>query len=249
MPVEALKKGKDGKRWIQGIASTDDVDLQGEKVVQSGIDLTYFLEHGYINDDHKSGPEHKVGEPTEARVTEAGLWIKGFLFKGHERADHWWEFLNALEQSDANRKVGFSIQGKVVRRRGKSIMKCWLQDVAITANPVNTSTWTEIVKALTRERFCVHPWRSIEKACKGCPGAGSCGVNTEEDEIKALSVGGGGAALVPESLEGDAKVQTFKSLSAFSFDDAVQYLQSERGYSPATAQAIADSIFLEHGLN
>lgn len=238
------------KRWIQGIASTEDRDLQDEIVVQNGIDTSYFLKYGYINDDHKPGPEHKVGEPVEARATKAGLWIKAFLYKGggNERSDYWWELMQTLERSDAKRKVGFSIQGKVTRRAGKSILKCWLQDIAITASPVNTKTWAEIVKSLSKSRWCVHPWRSIEKSCKGCPGRASC--STVEDEEKALMAGSpGGRALIPQSLEGSAKVQTYKSLPEFlSKPEAISLLQKERGYSLQSARAVTDAIWIQNGL-
>lgn len=256
VPISSLQKSedtKDGKRWIQGIASTDDLDLQGEKVIQNGIDTGYFLEHGYFNDDHKPGPENKVGEPTECKVTKAGLWVKGFLYKGKERADYWWEHLNSLVQSDATRRAGFSIQGKVERRAGNSIVKCWLQDVAITASPVNTKTWAEIVKSLSDERWCVHPWKSLEKACRGCAGADLCKDEECRDEIerKALSAGGMGRVMIPQSLEGTNKVTTFKSvneLNKLTFDEAVTYLQISKGYSRASALAVADAIFTSQGL-
>lgn len=235
---------KDGKRWLQGIASTSAKDLQGEVVNQQGIDYGYFLKHGYINDDHKAGPEHKVGEPTEARMTSGGLWIKGFLYKGKERSDYWWEHVNALAQSDSRRKVGFSIQGKIQRRNGSTIEKCWLQDVAITASPVNTNTWAEIVKSLSAEAWCVHPW---DPTCVG----GCCDCTSKslesEDEEKALSTGGMGRVLSPESLEGGLKVQTYKSLDRISFAEAVEILQVENGYSRVAAKAIADSIFTANG--
>lgn len=236
---------KDTRRYIQGIASTDDVDLQNETIVQSGIDTSYFMKYGYINDDHKPGPEHKVGEPVECRITKAGLWIKAFLYKGQERAEYWWSFMQSLAQSDANRKVGFSIQGKVLRRAGGSILKCWLQDIAITASPVNTKTWAEIVKSLCKERFCVHPWKTLEKACKGCPGKAACSAHEEEE--KALSAGGslsggGGRILIPQSLEGGARAR--KSLpNQVTLNDAIEYLQIEKGLSPASAKAVADAIF------
>jgi hypothetical protein len=237
---------KDNKRWIEGIASTEDVDLQGEKVVQSGIQYDYFLAHGFINDDHKPGPEHKVGEPTECRITKAGLWVRAFLYKGQERAEYWWTLIQSLEQSNASRKVGFSIQGKVIRRNGNSILKCWLQDTAITAAPINTHTYVDIVKALSKERWCSHPWRAIEKACKGCPGNACSMMNDKEDEEKALSAGGMGRTLIPQSLEGSAKVQTYKSLpDQVSKRDAIEYLQLTKGYSRATAQVVADAIFMD----
>lgn len=142
------KKPADGKRWIEGIASTEDMDLQDEIVKQHGIDFSYFLKHGFFNNDHKPGFENKVGQPTECRVTAKGLYVKGFLFQNHKEADSIWELILALEASGSNRKVGFSIQGKVLRRTGKTIIKCWIQDIAITAAPINTNTWLEVVKSL-----------------------------------------------------------------------------------------------------
>lgn len=244
MPVESISKAdKDGKRWIQGIASTFDKDLQGERVIQNGIDYAYFLKHGYINDDHKEGPEHKVGEPVECRITKAGLWLKAFLYKGKDRSDYWWEHITALKGNDSKRKVGFSIQGKILRREGTTISKCWLQDVAITASPVNTNTWTEIVKSLGKQKWCLHPWDSVCKSgCCVC-------VSDGEDEEKALSTGSvGGQALIPESLEGSAKVQTFKS-NNISYDDAVAFVQKSRGYTHQTARAITDVIFSVNGIH
>lgn len=256
VPAEICKSedttDKDDKRWVQGIASTENVDLQGETVIQHGIDTSYFLKYGYFNSDHSPGPENKVGEPTECRATKAGLWVKGFLYKGNEKADHWWDLMKSLEESGAKRKVAWSIQGKVIRRGGNSILKCWLQDIAITASPVNTHTWAEIVKSLTSERWCIHPWKSLEKACKGCPGNKDCETSIpamlkqKEDEEKALSTGGMGRNLIPQSLEGSAKIQTYKSNDFYTKEEAIKFLQLSKGYSDAAAKVVADAIFMAH---
>lgn len=253
MPVDRIEKSetKDGKRFVQGVASTDDRDLQGEVVRQGGIDYSYFLKYGYINDDHKDGPEHKVGEPVEARITAAGLWMKGFLYKGKERAEYWWEHINTLAQNSSNRRVGFSIQGKVIRREGNTIAKCWLQDVAITASPVNTSTWAEIVKSLSGEKWCLHPWQNV---CEG--GCCTCGPafksitaeDTEEEKRKkALSAGGMGRVLIPQSLEGGAKVQTYQKSNRISYQQAVEQIRAQRKCSIPVAKALADAIFATAG--
>jgi hypothetical protein len=142
------KNPKDSRRFIQGIASTTDIDLQSETVDQHGIDFSYFLKHGYFNNDHKPGFKNKVGQPIECKISKEGLWTKGFLFQKHEVADAIWELAQALEISKADRKLGFSIQGKVTRREGRKIAKCWIQDIAITAAPINTNTWLDIVKSL-----------------------------------------------------------------------------------------------------
>lgn len=158
MPAQAVvvkggEKGSDktGKRWIQGIASTSDCDLQNEVVSQSGIDFEYFLKHGYFNDDHQKGPKYRVGEPTECKITKNGLWVKGFLHKEKEASDDIWEHMNSLAASGSTRKMGFSIEGKIRRRNGNRIDKCWVQNIAITAAPINTKTYADIVKSLNAE--------------------------------------------------------------------------------------------------
>lgn len=254
VPLDIAKAGPEDdkdKRWVQGIASTETVDLQDEKVIQSGIDTSYLLKYGYFNESHRSGPEHLLGEPTECRVTPKGLWVKGFLYKNHKAADQWWELLNSLVASKSSRRVGMSIEGKVTRREGKTIRKCWLKAIAITEAPVNYTTYLEIAKALSAEKFCSMPWA---EACD-CESGTACNVGDHKDSCackndkeKALTAGGMGGILVPESLEGGVKVTTHKSLDEFNFQQAIEYLQSEKGYSPNTAKSIADVIFLSHGL-
>lgn len=162
LPMDIVKaspeeKKKGHRRLVQGVASTTDEDLQKETVDQHGIDFSYFLKFGYYNNDHKPGFENKVGQPIDCRVTKEGLWTKGFLFNNHKIADAIWELANALEASQADRKLGFSIQGKVTRRAGRRILKCWIQDIAVTAAPINTHTWLDVVKSLSAtpaEYFC-----------------------------------------------------------------------------------------------
>lgn len=216
---------KSGKRWIQGIASTDSRDLQGEIVNQGGIDFSYFLKHGYFNDDHKPGPDAKVGQPTEAKITKNGLWVKGFLFKNNDpnkktKADEYWDLMQQIASSQSDRKVGFSIQGKVIRRNGNTIEKCWIQDIAITTQPVNTATWAEIAKSLSAQSWDLQKDKKAEEEKK--------------DAEKALSVAGG-SPLVPQSLEGAKKdVVTAKSLS---FSDACSLVKSQTGITDDVAVA------------
>lgn len=220
--ISKAGKGKDDKRWIQGIASTDNRDLQGEIVNQNGIDFTYFLKHGYLNDDHKSGPEHKVGQPTECRVTKKGLWVKGFLFKNHKRADYYWELMHALNSSDSDRKVGFSIQGKVKRREGSRIAECWIQDIALTPAPINTTTWAEIAKSLSAQKW------DLTKSDD----------DVEEAE-KAQTAGG--SPLVPESLDRDEKEDRVSK--GLTYEEAINFLETDHSLPREAAMAVVDVIF------
>jgi hypothetical protein len=229
MPVQAItlnkaskKDGSDaeGKRWIQGIASTSSRDLQGEIVEQKGIDFSYFTKQGKFNWDHKEGPNNYVGEPTQCKLTKNGLWVKGFLWKNKTRSDEIWEMMNSLATSGSNRKMGFSIQGKVKRRSGNIIKECWLQDIAITACPVNTSTWAEIAKSLSSQTW------DLSKS-------------VDEDEEKALSAGN---VTVPESLEGKQK-EARDLDKALTYEESVAWIQSSTGMSQDAAEATTRAIF------
>ena len=226
------EKGADktGKRWIQGIASTDAKDLQGEIIDQHGIDLAYFLKHGFFNDDHKPGPEHKVGQPTEAKITKNGLWVKGFLFKNNKSADHYWELMNSLEASGSDRKVGFSIQGKVLRRNGTKIEKCWIQDIAITTQPVNVTTWAEIAKSLSTQKWDLvkEDDTDVEKA-------------KEEEKKAADKALSAQSAMSVESLDADKKDVAKKSLLTFS--EACSLVKSKTGLDDEAVSAVVNVAF------
>jgi len=214
VPAEIAKAdGRNGQRPIRGVASTPAVDLQSETVVQKGMDLRYFLKHGYFNDDHKPGFKNKVGQPTVAvikRVTDStgnkvlGLWVEGYLWaKGtHAGADAIRELALALAASGSDRQLGFSIQGKVLQRDGNKILKAWIQDIAITPSPVNTRTWMELVNDMAKSWATVDEMDTVAKSLGPQPSIG------EPDADKALAVAGG-SPVVPESLEEDLKVQTY----------------------------------------
>jgi hypothetical protein len=230
MPIQKAGevRGTDGQvyRRIKGIASTEDEDLQGESVDQRGIDTDYFLKHGYFNNDHKPGFENKVGFPTTARVTPKGLYVEGALFNDHKVADEIWNLMNAINATPgAPRKVGFSVQGKVKRRNGNRIAECWIQDIAITPAPINTATWAEIAKSLSKDEW----------------------------EEKALTTGyaisgqNDGAALRQQSLDHDGKILTFDN-KKMSKSTAVLYIQLVKGYSRNVAEKVASVVFNRIGV-
>jgi hypothetical protein len=136
-----------GDRFIRGYASTSDEDRQGESLIQKGLDISDFVNHGYFNYDHDNTVILGYPLPT-CRVDDNGFWVEGSLLKGIPEADRIWNLAVALQKSKAPRKVGFSVEGKVLKRDGGRIVKAKIYNVAITTNPVNTScTWEAIVKS------------------------------------------------------------------------------------------------------
>jgi hypothetical protein len=234
MPLSKAKASKDGKaRIIEGIASTPDLDLQNERVSQSGINFDYFINHGYFNWDHKPGAENKIGEPWEVKVTPKGLYVKGIIYKGKKVADDVWEHIQSLAQNpDAKRTVGFSLQGKTVRRNGNTILKCWLQDIAVTTAPINYNTYLDVVKS-----FSQYDW-------------------TQDSVEKTLSAGHqvsnqtGGSALRTEGLDKDPTDLLYKENSEkskkekeYTKKSLANLIQRHLGYSQGTAGSLSDVIF------
>ena len=226
VPITKAKTKEDGSlRVIEGIASTPHIDLQNETVDQSGIDFKYFLNHGYFNWDHKPGSENKIGEPWECKVTPNGLYVKGIIYKGKKVADNVWEHIQTLSSnSDSKRKVGFSLQGKTVRRNGKSILKCWIQDVAITTAPINHNTYLDIVKSLGTSSWCSEPGSDICSCCMN----------------KTLSATG--SVLVPESLDSNAKVQLYGSGERCEDDKKKKRRRGKRRTKKSLSDFISKSL-------
>lgn len=133
-------------RIIQGYASNSTEDRQGESLVQKGLDIIDFINHGFLNYDHDNS--HILGYPLpETHVNEAGFLVKGVLLDT-PLATRIWDLALALKKSKAPRRIGFSIEGKVLQRDGSRILKAKVFNVAITTNPVNaTCTWDALVKS------------------------------------------------------------------------------------------------------
>jgi hypothetical protein len=148
---------------IGGIVSTDGLDRQGERVVQDGLDFTPFLRHGWFNDNHGSKTTDVLGYPTGVRRVRKGeplpngevsptngWWAEGYLLNTND-GRRVWELAQSLSDNP-DRRLGFSIEGKVVARDRKDsskIVSAVVNHVAITHCPVNTDTsLTSLAKAL-----------------------------------------------------------------------------------------------------
>lgn len=159
-----LRKSKAPERrhgvplWtIEGVASTENVDQQGERMIFKGMDFQPYLKSGVINWNHQDDPGAIIGEPIEARVIErsgkpALFFTKGFLYEAQPMAQRAWTLLSALEKSDqpVTRKLGWSVQGGVLERQGKDLVKSVVRHMALTHEPVNAQTWAKVVKSLVK---------------------------------------------------------------------------------------------------
>lgn len=224
------------ERIIRGYASSPNADRQGESMVQKGLDITNFVKHGWLNFDHDNSVI--LGYPTEnTHIDENGLWVEGVLLKGVPVADDLWNLAIALKKSNAPRKLGFSIEGKVLERKGNTITKAAIYNCALTANPVNTdATWDAVVKSFSS--------------------------NSDIDTVKSLEAGYGtspetqtdGGALRKESIDTHVK-KLAENLDDPNFwlevksnlanggatttkNDMVVYLQLSKGLSKRQAEEV-----------
>ena len=185
---------------LGGIASTSDEDSDGEFLDPKGFDIKPLLASGMVNWHHqaKEHPDTIIGEPTKAEIRPEGLYIETDLYPSSKVACDVWELANTLEKDSKTRRLGYSIEGKVLKRKSndknspdyKHIEKAIITGVAITHMPKNPKTFANIIKGDIEDDF-----------------------NNEEDEKKnekqkSLDTESG-AALKKESVDSDIKVTTF----------------------------------------
>lgn len=220
--LSSTKTEADPKSWkISGVASSTEEDLENEIVVPEGIDTSYFLKFGWFNSEHKKGAAFKVGIPTKAECTRKGLEIEGYLLKDMPEAQGIYTLMKTLAEGKHDRKVGYSIEGKTVLQEGKRILKSFLIDIAITANPVNTTTYGELMKSL---KTCATD-NSLESMSY-------LSVDKTMEAGYAVEGQTGGSALRVQDLERKLKILTNKGLSP---DEAVEYVMLKTGFDKLTA--------------
>jgi hypothetical protein len=199
-PIEVWKKsGEAGKeRRIGGIISSEHTDRQDEVVLQRGLEWDSFLRSGWINDNHSRDTTGIVGYPIKVRQTifrgKPATYMEGYLLPDYDKADEIWKLANSLQKT--NRRLGFSIEGKVKQRigpSGKTVAKAHVSNVAVTNCPVNTITGLEVIaKSISALEQMPDP---VEKAMTAGQSVGP----------PVAPVAGDGFALRTESLEGSPK--------------------------------------------
>lgn len=157
MPFDVVKSEKgeqsEPEMRIAGYASTPDKDRQNDIILQRGLDISNFVDYGYFNYDHNSSIILGYPDKDKTKVNSKGFWVEGVLLPSVPLAKSLWETAVALKKSNAPRKLGFSIEGKTLKKDASGrILKAAVYHVAITPSPVNTScTWDALVKSFSDE--------------------------------------------------------------------------------------------------
>jgi len=226
VPMELIKgKNEDLDEWrIKGVASTDDEDLQGESVDQSGLDITPLKTgRGLFNFDHQRGPENVLGQVEDADFIDNGgkkaLLVKGYLFKHQDRAKAFYNIMRSIKKGNSPR-VHLSIEGKIIQRdmtNTKRIKKARIEKVALTLDPVNPHTYASLVKSLNsdeeipetsvmEEKFELTKTELAEIVATAVQKALAAGAGYN----KAPQARAGGEAMSKESLESKDKTVTYE---------------------------------------
>jgi len=147
-------KGAAKKLWFKGFASTEAVDQQGQRVLQDGLDLSYFLKSGWFDDGHSKLAKDGLGRPTVAEVRKLpnsdklGLYVEGYLYDTPKNRELY-DLIMAVEDAGDTGVIGFSVQGPVTAvkgARGEIIAKALVRNCAITRNAVNTETYIQAMR-------------------------------------------------------------------------------------------------------
>lgn len=209
--------------WVGGICTTDHVDQEGEKLLQRGLDFRPFLETGYFNDNHGRDTGAAVGKPVKAELRKLadgheGWYVEGPLYD-NPRAMAIRDLAMTLERSgDANRKLGFSVEGQILERdpaEPTTVRRAVVREIAVTRCPVNRhATLQRLVKSLSQG--------------EGAPPVGV-----------PRTGAGAGAILSPQALEG-AKAFAKRRKKMSKAEAMVLLLRKEPRLHLRGAEAIVD---------
>ena len=210
---------------LGGIASTSDEDSDGEFLDPKGFDIRPLMKSGMVNWHHqaKGQPAAIIGEPSKAEIRKDGLYIETDLYPSSQIAHDVWELAKTLEKDSKSRRLGYSIEGKVLKRKSnnpsdpdyKHIVSAVITGVAITHMPKNPKTFANIIKGDIEDVEIEDNEESNEEEEKK-------GLNTEN-----------AAALKRESVDGCHKVLTksqvfdklFTDIAGISIEKAEQIYQ------------------------
>jgi hypothetical protein len=183
---------------IDGIASVETRDSQGEVLALDGADISQMTKRGYFNDNHQTGfantlgritfakkifKENDIGSPREReywnKVKKPFLYVKGFLFdeEDHPNAKAVASIMREFQKMGTPLDVQMSVEGKVLNRGQDGLIKeSMIRNVALTLVPANSSTGAQILSEDARQ--------AILHKCK----ADGANVEYADTLMKSLSV-------------------------------------------------------------
>ena len=136
-----LSKKNDDLQIVEGFASTEDLDSQGEVVKLSAIEkaLPDYMKFANIREMHQYSA---VGKTISANVdrTKKGLYIIGKVIDKI-----------AWEKVKEGVYAGFSIGGRIKKKVGNTIHELSLSEISLVDRPANPSAVFSLVKINEKE--------------------------------------------------------------------------------------------------
>lgn len=222
----------DGELRIAGVVSSESRDADGEIMLQNGLVWDYFLKSGWFNDNHDQSAGAGVGVPTKIETVRLPSGVlatrcEGVLFDTPEGRRIWNLAKSATKHG---RKIGFSIEGGIARRAGadgKTVMKAYVRDCAITRHPKNpdTATLEPLVKALRTGQI---PECFLKGMTAGYPGPGGAP--------------GSGAPIVPQSLDAAETASAAPNFGVLNDEEAIAHIMYRLDCTKARATTIYREI-------
>lgn len=131
-----------------------------------------------------------IGYPLSAEIRDKGWWLESEIFNGAAAvdvnsdqlrlADEMWALGMAMQKSGGNRSLAYSVEGGVLQRHGKKVVKSVVRHCAVTHKPVNEDASVELfMKSMCCGRC--NPDHMLY-----VPGH-SCGSHAEDEVQKAMS--------------------------------------------------------------
>lgn len=272
-PVSFFEKAEEPegrRRRVGGVISSENWDQQDEMVVQRGLS---FDNLAWLNDNHQKGMDGIVGVPDRNAIRQfekgdilpdgevAGArctWSEGWILEGDDRADRIWSKAMALQKAGFAKKLGFSIEGKILRRAGvggKIIAQADVTAVALTHCPVNRDTYlVNLAKAMHEVAADDEgegeesgekkdkKYEAEEKAFTVTGGPAGQGVG-ERKPLGPVTGQGAGRVTTPESLESKAKPQTAQA-GKTEMAKARRVLEQRTGMPYITDEMVARFVAL-----
>jgi len=138
--------------YVEGLASTDKLDLDQQILKPSGFILDYFNKSGFINWNHQSAvsPDAIIGEPVETKVNDENFFLKAKLYGWSNLAKNIYTIaLNLEKDQDSDRTLGWSVEGLILEMDNDLVTKMLVTNVALCFTPKNNDSYAKIVKGIT----------------------------------------------------------------------------------------------------
>jgi len=243
---KAIKTDENGNWIIEAEASNEDLDFDGQKVLQRALldSKDYFLQHGIISYDHRhlradpddpnwSPEKYIIGEPIGVTKQGKKTFVKAKLYKSSPIARQ-----IVAKLKDGSTRIKTSIGG-----RNPQIASTWDQKLGRRIQKVVKVLWDELAITFKPVNQTLAP---VELSSAAFVKSLQAGFATD------ASAKTGGGAMITEDLEGTKKPKIWAVVMGMINGDIpgeeeAKQLLKDRGCSAEEADEILRSLIADRG--